>query len=190
MDGDLPYSLPVIPERWRRTGLGLAALVVLASTVLARAQGLPAVLDPPPPAPEQPLPYSHRQHLDLGLLDCSDCHVKPDPGFAMTFPDTVICMSCHETMPAGADGAKRLAAFAAEGRPIPWVRVYELPDYVYWSHDSHLAAGITCTDCHGPVAERDVMRRETNVASKNGCLTCHETRQVFSDCGDCHEPRQ
>ena len=176
----------------RRTSYGtllVAAALVLTSALLVRAQGLPQVLDPSPDAPVQPLPYSHRQHLELGL-ECFECHVQPDPGFEMTFPSTDICMSCHETMPARSEASQRLAEFAASGDPIPWVRIYEVPDYVYWSHASHLDTGITCIECHGPVPERDVMRRETNVASKNGCLTCHEARQTLTDCGACHEPRQ
>lgn len=169
-----------------------AALVCLVS-VAARVQtqpGLPVVLAKPPTAPAQPLPYSHRQHLDFALVDCLDCHVQPDDGAMMTFPDTDTCMSCHATQPATTAALKQLATFATSDKPIPWTRVYQLPSYVYWSHASHLDAGITCANCHGAVEQNDAMRQETNVATKTGCLTCHETRQVYSDCGDCHEPRQ
>jgi hypothetical protein len=147
-------------------------------------------LPSPPAAPEQPLPYSHRQHLDLALVDCVDCHVQPDEGALMTFPATDVCMSCHAAQPATTPALEALAAFAASDTPIPWKRVYQLPSYVYWSHASHLDAGVTCADCHGPVHDVDVMRQVTNVASKHGCVTCHEARQSFIDCGDCHEPRQ
>jgi hypothetical protein len=165
-----------------------AALICLLAVVV-RAQGLPVPYPVPPDAPVQPLPYSHRQHIELGL-DCFDCHVQPDAGPQMTFPASDICLSCHETMPATSASLKLLTSLAARPEPIPWVRVYQLPDYVYWSHASHLDAGLTCAGCHGAVHENERMRRETNVASKNGCVTCHETRQVFSDCGSCHEPRQ
>jgi hypothetical protein len=175
--------------RASHTTLWVAAALVLASALIVRAQGLPQTIEPLPDGPVQPLPYSHRQHLELGL-ECLDCHVQPDPGYEMTLPATNICMSCHETMPARSEAAQQLAQFAKSTAPIPWVRIYDLPEYVYWSHASHLDAGITCTECHGPVPERDVMRRETNVASKNGCLTCHEARQTVTDCGGCHEPRQ
>jgi hypothetical protein len=169
-----------------------AALVCLA-TLAVRAQdqrGLPVRHAKPPAAPVQPVPYSHRQHLELAIVECADCHVQPDGGPAMTFPDTQTCMSCHATQPATTASLQKLAALATSGRPIPWVRVYQLPSFVYWSHASHLGAGLTCANCHGAVEESDAMRQETNVATKVGCVTCHETRQVFSDCGDCHEPRQ
>jgi hypothetical protein len=165
-------------------------LLVLGTALVARAQD-PVVGRHARPAqgPVQPLPYSHRQHLELGLLECADCHVNPDGGRLMTFPANDTCLSCHETMPAS-PARKALQTADTSGTPIPWVRVYRLADYVYWNHATHLAAAITCETCHGPVAERDVISLETNITTKRGCLTCHETRQVVSDCGDCHEPRQ
>lgn len=171
----------------------VCAALVCVVVVAARAQGqggLPVPLLKPPAAPVQPLPYSHRQHLELGLVECADCHVRPDDGPRMAFPETGTCMSCHATQPATTASLKRLATMAASKAPIPWVRVYQLPQYVYWSHASHLDAGLTCTNCHGAVERNEAMRQETNVATKVGCVTCHETRQILSDCGDCHEPRQ
>lgn len=108
----------------------------------------------------------------------------------MTFPATDVCMSCHAAQPSTTPALKTLAGLATSGAEIPWKRVYQLPEYVYWGHDAHLDAGLSCANCHGPVEEFDVMQQVTNVASKNGCVTCHEARQVFIDCGDCHEPRQ
>lgn len=166
----------------------LLALLLLASAAL-RTQGSPAPQGSLPPAPVQPLPYSHKKHVALGL-ECRTCHVNPDPGSLMTFPPTVLCMGCHQAIAADRPPIQKLATFAASGKPIPWVRVYQLPDYVFWSHATHLQAGVTCADCHGPVAERDVTRQETNIVTMAGCLSCHDKRQVFTDCGDCHDPRQ
>jgi formate-dependent nitrite reductase cytochrome c552 subunit len=83
-----------------------------------------------------------------------------------------------------------LTAFHAAGTPVPWVRVYDTPDYVFWDHGAHLRANVACVECHGPVAERDVIVQETDVVTMLGCRRCHDQRQVFTDCGDCHEPRQ
>ena len=85
---------------------------------------------------------------------------------------------------------QKLAEYARSGEEIPWVRVYRLPDYVYWRHGSHLEAEVECAECHGPVAERDVIRLETNVTRMLGCQTCHDKRQAFTDCAACHAPRQ
>ena len=64
-------------------------------------------------------------------------------------------MSCHQTFKADSPHIEKLAAAAREKKPIPWVRVYRLPAYVYFSHRVHTAAGATCVTCHGPVRERD-----------------------------------
>jgi hypothetical protein len=167
---------------------GALALVLLASLAI-RAQGTPATQGAPPPGPAQPLPYSHKQHVALGL-QCRSCHVNPDAGKLMTYPATAICMGCHQAIAADRPSIQKLAAFAASGKPIPWVRVYQVPDYVYWQHGTHLEAKVTCADCHGPVAERDVIALETNVVKMLGCVTCHDKRQAFTDCGACHAPRQ
>ncbi len=176
----------------QRGGLALAgstaivvhALVLVASIAL-KAQGPPASA---PPGPAQPIPYSHKQHVALGL-QCRFCHVNPDAGKLMTYPPAPLCMTCHQTIAADRPSIQKLAALAASGKPIPWVRVYEVPDYVFWQHGTHLEAGVACTECHGPVAERDVIALETNVVKMLGCVTCHDKRQAFTDCTACHDPR-
>ena len=171
----------------RSIAVGLT-LLLLASVTL-RTQGPPTPPGLLPPAPVQPLPYSHKTHVALGL-QCRTCHVNPAPGRLMTFPPTVLCMGCHQGIAADRPPIQKLATFAASGEAVPWVRVYQLPDYVFWNHTTHLQAALTCADCHGPVAVRDVTRQETNIVTMAGCLSCHNKRQVFTDCGDCHTPRQ
>ncbi|MEO7189956.1 MAG: cytochrome c3 family protein [Vicinamibacterales bacterium] len=173
---------------WTRSGVGVVLLgLLLVTSLTLRAQTALAV---PPPAPVQPLPYSHRQHLALPDVECKRCHVNPGAGKLMTYPATSTCMSCHDKIPADRPSLQKLATFATSDKPIPWVRVYQLPEDVYWKHASHLAAEVKCTECHGPVPERDVIQQETNIVTMKGCMSCHEKRQVYTDCGDCHEPRQ
>ena len=126
---------------------------VLFVTVAVRGQSGPPPASRPPPAPIQPLPYSHELHVSLGA-ECRGCHVNPDAGKLMTYPPTATCMKCHDRIAADRPSLQALSAFAASGRPIPWVRVYKLEDYVYWQHGTHLAAMISCSYCHGPVEER------------------------------------
>jgi hypothetical protein len=169
--------------------------VVTAASIALRAQS--AAPPPAPPhaaatptaAPVQPVPYSHKKHIALGF-ECRQCHVNPEAGRLMTYPPASLCMSCHQAVAADRPSIQKLAALAASGNPIPWVRVYAVPDYVFWSHGPHLAAQVTCVECHGPVPERDVIAQETDVVTMLGCRRCHDQRQVFTDCGDCHEPRQ
>ena len=169
----------------RRIVFSLLSILVVSIGVRARA----AVAVQATAAPVQPIPYSHKQHLALGL-QCRTCHVNPDAGKLMTYPPTAFCMGCHQTIAADRPSIQKLAEFAASGKPVPWVRVYQVPDYVFWQHGSHLEAKVDCAECHGPVAERDVITLETNVVKMLGCVTCHDKRQAFTDCGACHAPRQ
>ena len=89
---------------------------------------------------QQPVPYSHKTHLALGLK-CNSCHRNPDPGEVMGFPSESLCMSCHRTVKADSPNIQKVAAGAREKQPIPWVRVYELPKYVYFSSTSFTPTG-------------------------------------------------
>src|ERR1700674_6129394 len=134
-------------ERKRSTALVLVALTVVALLGIATrgtAQQSPAwqpsahkttsasahtsakhmVPDNPSPhpAPEQPIPYSHKQHLAFGLK-CQECHTNPDPGKLMTFPDTAKCMQCHVTIAKDEPSIQKIALYATSNQHIPWGRV-------------------------------------------------------------------
>jgi c(7)-type cytochrome triheme protein len=136
---------------------------------------------------QQPVPYSHKTHLALGLK-CNSCHNNPEPGEVMGFPAESLCMSCHRTIKADSLSIRKLAAAAREKQPIPWVRIYELPKYVYFSHLVHTKAGAACETCHGPVRERDVITKEV-VHNMRSCMACHATANARSECTTCHEER-
>lgn len=137
--------------------------------------------------PQQPIPYSHKTHLGLGL-QCKNCHTNPDPGEMMGIPETKVCMGCHQAVKTDSPHIQKLTEYHKQGRPVPWIRVYEIPSYVFFSHKSHLQAGATCETCHGPVKEREALWRETNI-SMGGCMECHTKNKASNDCGFCHEPR-
>ena len=140
-------------QRRFRTVTVFWALALVVATLRATAE---REQSPTPPAPQQPIPYSHKRHVALGL-QCRGCHVNPEAGKLMTYPPTSACMACHASVATDRPAIKTLASFAASGQPIPWVRVYQTPDYVFWRHGTHLEAEVTCAECHGPVAERDVI---------------------------------
>ena len=170
----------------------LCRLACLA-LVLAGAAGLaqpPAQPPPAPPAsaPRQPIPYSHKQHLALGL-QCKDCHTMPDPGESMGIPAAAMCMGCHRSIQKESAALKELASYAGQKKPIPWVRVYQIPSYVTFSHKDHLEAGTPCNTCHGEVAQRERLFRETDI-SMAGCMACHRARKASVDCALCHELKQ
>ena len=144
-----------------------------------------AAQTPQPPA--QPIPFSHKQHIVI-KLKCADCHEAPDPGEVMTFPSVSKCMVCHATIKADAPGIVALKRYAAAKQEVPWVRVYEIPSWVYFSHTVHTDGGVSCENCHGPVAQRDRLAKETNL-SMAGCMNCHRARKATLDCAGCHEAK-
>ena len=141
-----------------------------------------------PPAPFQPLPFSHRTHASKGL-GCKDCHAMPDPGEQAGFPSVSKCMACHMTIAKDREAIVKLAEFHKKQEAIPWKRIYRVPDYVVFSHKVHVGKGqVGCETCHGPVQERDVMRKE-KPTSMAACIDCHKEEGVSVACDFCHEPR-
>lgn len=137
-------------------------------------------------APEQPLPYSHKTHLSLGLK-CQDCHVNPEPGEKMTFPAASKCMSCHRSIAKDRPAIQKLASYSKSEEPIPWARVYAVPSGTYWSHRSHLEASLKCDQCHGDVPQMERMAKVTDVTSMGGCVACHKQYKAGTGCEFCHE---
>lgn len=135
--------------------------------------------------PVQPIPYSHKQHLALGLK-CNNCHDMPAPGEVINIPAAAKCMACHGAIKIDSPSIQKLTAFAKENRPIPWVRVYEIPSFVFFSHKTHLDSGSTCETCHGPVAQRERIAKESDI-SMGGCMECHRLHKATLDCSGCHE---
>ena len=83
---------------------------------------------------------------------------------------------------------QKLAEHAKMGKPIPWVKIYKVPEYVWFSHQAHhKGAGLECETCHGPVAEREVIVKE-RPTSMQSCMACHAKRGASNDCGFCHNP--
>ncbi len=138
-------------------------------------------------AEQQPLPYSHKTHLAVGLK-CNSCHKNPDPGEAMGLPGENFCMSCHQAVKKESPHIQTLAAAAKAKQAIEWVRVYKIPSFVYFSHRVHTKAGTTCESCHGPVRERDVITKEVNL-NMHACMACHTEKKARNDCTTCHEEK-
>ena len=137
---------------------------------------------------QQPVPYSHKTHVALGL-PCKACHNNADPaGELMGFPAAAFCMGCHQTVKVESPHVQKIAAAAKKKEPLPWVRVYRLPVWVYFSHRVHTQAGATCEACHGPVRERDVITKEV-VHTMRSCMACHAATKAPNECTTCHEER-
>jgi hypothetical protein len=135
---------------------------------------------------EQPVAYSHKQHVALGL-GCLDCHSAADTSDAATIPSVRKCMLCHAKIATGRPEVKKVIMYANRKREIPWVRVYNLPReaLVKFQHAPHARAGIDCATCHGDVTR--VAAAERLVQHNMGtCLSCHRKFKASEDCATCH----
>jgi hypothetical protein len=81
---------------------------------------------------------------------------------------------------------QKLIGFQNSNQPVPWVRLYRLPEFVFFSHRKHVDSGITCQACHGRVAKRDVLKKE-KPTSMNACVDCHKKSKASVACNLCHE---
>jgi hypothetical protein len=123
-------------------------------------------------APIQPIPFSHKLHAGANKIQCLYCHSGADKSRHATIPSSNVCMNCHSVVKTDSPHIQKLKKAYDEGKPIEWVRVHELPDYVYFSHKRHVAKGVSCETCHGNVKEMD--RVEQKAALTMGwCMECH-----------------
>ncbi|MDQ6700194.1 MAG: cytochrome c family protein [Acidobacteriota bacterium] len=148
--------------------------------------GAAGVILAAPVAPEQPIPFSHKVHAGNLKIQCKMCHPNPDPGEMMKIAEASVCMQCHSSVKTDSASIQKLAAFAKNDREIKWARVYQIPGFVNFSHRAHLDAKNTCQECHGQVASRDQLSRETDI-SMGGCMNCHRAKKASIDCAYCHE---
>jgi hypothetical protein len=168
---------------------GLFVLAIAAATLSAYAGASSSQNR----SPEQPIAFTHPVHVQRLGMNCLYCHFSanksPDPGL----PALQTCMGCHNAIgpdrPATDLGPKRRSAeleklykyadqkapFTGMGpnaKPIPWVRIHKVPEYVHFPHVRHVNAGVTCQTCHGQVQKMD---RVYQFASLNmgWCVSCH-----------------
>jgi len=132
--------------------------------------------------PAQPIAYSHKLHAgDLGI-NCVYCHVGAENGKSATIPSLNICMNCHNYVEKGPKhGTKEIAKLKEaydKGKPVEWVRIHNLPDFVYFNHKQHVVAGgQQCQTCHGPVETMDEVYQFSPL-SMGWCINCHRETEV------------
>ena len=123
-------------------------------------------------APTQPVEYSHKLHAgDLGM-DCRYCHSTVERAAYAAVPATEVCMNCHTRVKNESALLEPVRSSYATGEPIPWVKVHVLPDFVYFNHEAHVTAGVSCVSCHGRVDQMMVVK-QMEPLSMAWCLDCH-----------------
>jgi len=122
--------------------------------------------------PIQPVPYSHKLHVGELGLDCRYCHASVEVSAVANIPPTQACMNCHQLVKRDSEVLAPVRDSAASGRPLRWIRVHKVPDYAYFTHRAHVAAGIGCVTCHGRIDTMEVVT-QMQPLSMSWCLDCH-----------------
>ncbi len=121
---------------------------------------------------DQPVPFSHEHHAGALQIDCRYCHDSVESSPVAGLPPTHTCMSCHSQLWTGAEMLAPVRQSLAQGEPLRWNRVNELPDYVFFHHGVHVNAGVGCVECHGQVDTMPLMRKAEPM-TMGWCLSCH-----------------
>lgn len=140
---------------------------------------------------QQPIAFPHDVHAGTLDIPCMYCHYSADRSVDAGIPSVQTCAGCH--MPAGdqpifqADNPEiqKLAEYVRQDLPIPWKRIYDIPEHAHFPHMMHVDAGLECQECHGPVEEMDEI--ELNQPLRMGwCVDCHVELDARVDCIVCH----
>lgn len=150
-------------------GSVLLALFLLARSGYATGEGTPY---------DQKVPFSHNHHTTGVGIDCRYCHTSVEESNFAGIPSTNTCMTCHSQIHSTAVMLEPVRESYRTEKSIEWVRVNDLPDFVYFNHSIHVKKGMACVTCHGPVGEMALTWRE-NSLNMEWCLQCHRAPEQF-----------
>jgi hypothetical protein len=134
----------------------------------------------------QPIRFSHRLHAGNLEIHCQFCHRYATQSPVAGVPSSALCQTCHQSLTNSTPDSEKLQTYWNQNRLIQWVRLQRLPDHVYFTHEMHLLAGLSCTSCHGEVSRMSNTPRAPTY-EMGWCLTCHEQRGASRDCWTCHK---
>jgi hypothetical protein len=123
-------------------------------------------------AQEQPVPFSHQHHVGGLGIDCRYCHTSVENSSFAGIPPTKTCMNCHAQIWTNAPMLEPVRASFRTGQSLQWTRIHDLPDFVYFDHSIHIAKGVGCASCHGPV-DRMPLTYAAHTLQMEWCLDCH-----------------
>lgn len=127
---------------------------------------------------EQPVQFSHKHHSGDDGIDCRYCHTSVESAATAGMPPTKTCMNCHSQLWSDSPYLEIVRQSWKENKPIEWTRVHDLPDYAYFNHSIHVAKGVGCNTCHGPVDEMPLMYQASSLQME-WCLECHREPERF-----------
>jgi len=165
-------------------------LIAVLSVVGGVGWGFYLTQAPPP----QPIEFRHNLHTGLGI-QCLYCHPGAWTGQSPGLPTESKCWGCHQQIETeNKPELEKLADYVSNNKPIPWVPVALMPDFVFFNHRPHIAAGLNCETCHGDVSSMTVAEPQRYM-DMGWCLNCHRKRAAddhelyvkLTDCITCHK---
>lgn len=142
--------------------------------------------------PEQPIKFSHRIHAGDNKIACQYCHNTVEKSKTASIPSANVCMNCHKAIKQGPETGKDEIAkiyksvgwnpdsmrYLTKEEPVKWVKVHNLPDFVFFSHQQHVVVGKqACENCHGDVTKMDAVEQQRPL-TMGWCIDCHRTTDV------------
>jgi len=127
---------------------------------------------------DQPIQFSHAHHAGGMGIDCRYCHTTVEKSAFANIPPTKTCMNCHSQIWTQAPILEPVRASFRDNTPLEWTRVNDLPDFVYFNHQVHVAKGVGCATCHGRVDQMPLMLQAQSLQME-WCLECHRAPEKF-----------
>jgi len=169
-----------LPVLWRLILGAVLVMLVLVGAYFVFASGARA-------APQQPIQFNHQIMVGAGM-PCLYCHNGATRSPAAGIPSVQKCMGCHTVIASDRPEVQELAGYWERQEPIPWVRIYQVPRFVFFNHSVHIAAALNCERCHGDVG--NMVETYAVVDMNMGwCLDCHNQQPnagQLKDCVVCH----
>ena len=128
--------------------------------------------------PIQPVPFDHSLHAGQLGLDCRYCHTSVEKSGTSGVPASQTCMNCHSIIKTTSPLLEPVRKSFETGEPVPWVKIHQAPDYVFFNHSVHVNRGISCVECHGKVNAMSVVWHDKS-HSMGFCLDCHRAPEKF-----------
>jgi hypothetical protein len=151
------------------------ALLVLLGAVLAGGAGawqLSRIGIHQGYSPAQPIAFPHKVHAGDNQIPCLYCHYAARTSRHAGIPPASVCMNCHNILEKQTAEIEKLKEAVDLEKPIRWVKVHNLPDFVYFNHSQHVQSGVACQSCHGAVEKMDRIE-QVSPLTMGWCLRCH-----------------
>jgi hypothetical protein len=127
---------------------------------------------------EQPVQFSHTHHVAGIGIDCRYCHSTVEESAFANIPPIKTCMNCHSQIWATSPFLEPIRASFRTGQAIQWVRVHNLPDFVYFNHSIHVRKGVGCETCHGRIDQMPGIYQARSLQME-WCLDCHRAPERY-----------